>query len=286
MKDFKYEHFNTIYDFNNAIKTRAVNSDFAGKESSRLKDDSGWFGTGTWDEAQELLEKGWNVKVEQMKSELEKFSRDVDVQRRKQIKSVAGYAPCVPNAIRGVPKSMLSSKPVQRKESRRTLRIVMNNTAIGNVGADELMKSGMTMLKLALLLEKSGVKTRIDVVPKMSFSRDEKNVCYGCSVTIKDYRQPFNLSKMSYPLAHASFFRRHGFRYLETMDGDMRKWVKSYGVSLSCHDKSEQKEYLDYVGFLKDGVVYIDFKDCQNADYNPETLAEMKEIKITQGVVR
>lgn len=286
MKDFKYEHFNTIYDFNNALKTRAVNDAFYNADHSQNRDDSGWRGTVTWDEAQKFLEKGWNIKVEQMKSELEKFSRKVDVQRRKQIKNVAGYAPCVPNAIRGVPKSMLSSKPVQRKENRRTLHIVMNNTAIQKVSADELMKSGMTMLKLALLLEKSGVKTRIDVVPKMSFRDEEKNTCYGCSVTIKDYRQPFNLSKMSYPLAHVSFFRRHGFRYLETMDGDMSEWVDKYGSSISRWDKSEQKEYLDYAGFLKDGVVYIDFKDCQNADYNPETLAEMKKIKITQGAVK
>lgn len=207
MKDFRYEHFNTIYEFENALRTRAVNNAFAGKDESHKKDHSDWRGTATYDEAQGLLEKGWNVKVEQMKSELEKFSRNVDVQRRKQIKSVAGYAPCVPNAIRGVPKSMLSSKPVQKKENRRTVRIVMNNTATSDVSADELMKSGMAMLKLALLLEKSGVKTRIDIVPKMSFRSDTKSVCYGCSVTVKDYRQQFNLSKISYPLAHVSFFQ-------------------------------------------------------------------------------
>lgn len=59
----------------------------------------------------------------------------------------------------------------------------------------------------------------------------------------------------------------------------MEKWADTYGSSISCYDKSKQKEYLDYAGFLKDGVVYIDYKDCQTAGYLPEKLAELKGIK-------
>ncbi len=276
--DFKYEHFNSIYDFEKAVNGRSVNEYFTNYEKSHQKDTS-WTKTESYDEAQNLLMNGWSTEIENIDRELRKFTSTIQVKRNKQIKSVAGHAPCVPNAIRGVPKSMIATKVVKKNEKKRAVHIILNNTASGGTQSDELMQSGMTVLKLAYVLDRMGVRTKIDVIPKMSI-KDKS--CYGCTVSIKDYRQPFNLSKIAYPLAHVSFFRRHGFRYFETMEGFSNSdMAATYGSSM-MNWKGEKiaDEYFKFAGFMKDDVVYIDLTDVRNADFDYVKLAENKGIAL------
>ena len=162
MTDYKFEQFNSIYDFENALK-RPVNEFFQGNQNSYNKD-----------------------------KELKKYETFLQVKKNKIIKNIAGYAPCVPNAIRGVPKSMYAIKKVDSKKKNKTVHLVINNTNTHQVSNEDLLKTGMVFLKLAILLEKNDIRTRIDIVPKMSKKDDS---IYGCSVKIKDYNQSFNLSK-------------------------------------------------------------------------------------------
>lgn len=275
--DFRYEHFNSIYEFESALKERPINSDFADCICSKDKGNFDFFQTETYEESEELLEKGWNVKIDEMKKELENFSRKVEVQRTEYYKNVAGFAPCVPNSIRGVPKSMIASKKINSTKNDKTLHLIINNCGSSKVSGETLMKSGMSVLKLAILLEKAKVKTKIDIVPKAAYKGDS---CYGCTVNIKDYKQPFNLSKIAYPLAHTSIFRRQGFRWLETQKGDLKKWTNSYGFSLVKCTEEEKINYMEYAGFLKDGVIYIDLEDTMKADFDPYKLAELKNIAL------
>ena len=203
--------------------------------------------------------------------ELKKYETFLQVKKNKIIKNIAGYAPCVPNAIRGVPKSMYAIKKVDSKKKNKTVHLVINNTNTHQVSNEDLLKTGMVFLKLAILLEKNDIRTRIDIVPKMSKKDDS---IYGCSVKIKDYNQSFNLLKMAYPLAHTSFFRRQGFRYFETLSGDMAKFVGGYGTSIVRCENNEKEDYLKSVGLRKDGIIYLDYNDCVKSDYNPEKIYE------------
>ena len=275
--DFKYEHFNSIYDFEKALQ-KPVNEFFIGREESHQKDFD-FTKTESYEEADGFLKNGWNAEIENIEHELKKFSNTITVKRSRQIKSVAGYAPCVPNAIRGVPKSMIATELVNRIEKRRFVHIIFNNTATGFTESDVLMKSGLTVLKLALVLDRMNVRTKIDISPKMSI---KGNSCYGCTVSIKDYRQPFNISKIAYPLAHVSFFRRHGFRYFETLEGfSNSEMARAYGSSVVMH-KDEQivKDYFKFAGFVKDDTVYIDFEDVCHAYFDYKKLAELKGISL------
>lgn len=276
MKDFRLEKFNSVYEFENAINTRPTNEAFT-ECASKTKGDEYFYQTSNYDEANDYLLKGWNAKIEELRGAMEKFSSKIVVERKRQIKSVQGFLPCVPNAIRGVPKAMYSYSKVQEKQKRRTLHLVLNSCSTGGTSGEDLLYAGLTVLKVAMILDKMGVRTKIDVVPKMSY--EGSNKCYGCTVTVKEYRQPFNYSKMAYPIANPSFFRRHGFRWLEVQEGDMRDWVGGYGRSIHKCSKSEQNEYLKWAGLLEDGTVYIDFDDCRGADYDPIKLMENKGIK-------
>ena len=274
MKIVKYEEFSDIYAFEKALNVREVNTLFKNNQSS-ITGSMDFTGTKDWNEAQSLLNNGWAPKVEKIKNELKKFSIQVERDRNKIIKSIAGFAPCVPNAIRGVPKSMLAVKTVPKKQ--RVVKLVINNTIKWSISSEKLMESGVLFLKLALLLEKCGIKTEILIVPKLS----EVNCkVYGCSVKIKDYKQPFNISKMAYPIAHTSLFRRHGFRWWEVIDSPLPSEATEYGCSLVYLNDYEKKEVLHKLNFDAKDTIYLDFNDAVGADFNVENLIKNKGIKI------
>lgn len=276
--DFRYEHFKSIYDFERVLNERPVSAPFEGHETSHDKGRDSFFKTVDFDEAQNLLEKGWDAKIGDIEDEMKKFLRLVVVKKSKQVKSVAGFAPCVPNAIRGVPKSMFATRILPKKETKRSVHIVFNNSANAQTEADDLIKSGLTVLKLAYILDRHGIRVKIDMVPKMSYNNES---VYGCTVNIKEYRQPFNLLKIAYPLAHVSFFRRHGFRYLETLPEIKNKgFVGGYGSSMIYADKKIKDAYFKFAGFLSDDVVYIDFKDVSESGFEYQKLAEAKGIEV------
>lgn len=278
--DFVYKHFKNIYEFEMFVNNSPTNKLFSekGECSSQRFDEDGWAGTATYEEADGFLKNGWNTEVEKLDCELKKFSHTVLTMRKKPIKNVCGFAPIVPNAIRGVPKSMLSYRTQEREQKRRTIHIIVNNNAAGNTSSEVLMKCGLTVLKFSMLLNKQNARTRIDVIPILPVMNKSM---YGCTVMLKDYKQPFNLSKLAYPLAHTSFFRRHGFRWLETMDGmKNRDMTKNYGYSLKKADEKIKEAYFKFAGFMEKDCVYIDVEDCKKAEYDPLNLAKLKQIAL------
>lgn len=274
-----YEHFKSVYEFDSVLNNRKVNPIFfkSGCLSSHRADGSTWSGTKDFPEAQEFMLNGWNAKISQMKEEMMKYSQKVIVQRQKMLKSVVGYIPCVPNAIKGVPKSMYAFEKKEREEKRNTIHLVFNSNAACGFSSEQLLKCGLTVLKLAMILDKSKIRTQIDVVPFMSFNGSE---AVGCTIQIKDYRQSFNFSKMAYPIANPAFFRRHGFNYLEKTQGISNSWKDGYGRSLAMCSESQKEKYLKFAGLADKNVVYIDIQDCSSADYDPIKLAVSKGIKI------
>ena len=269
-----FENFKNIYEFEKTLKARPVKEIFQKEIASADTKDFDFYQTKDFDEAETLLKDGWNPQIDYIKKELNKFAVGVNRSYNKQIKSIAGFAPCVPNAIRGVPKSMISTKKVEKKQ--RTVHLVINNCTRGSTSGEALMKSGLLFMKLAMLLEKNNIRTKIDVVPKMS--KTDTGI-FGCSVTIKDYKQPFNISKIAYPLAHVSFFRRHGFRWWETIDAPMNENALGYGKSIMFLDKSEKQKYLKYAS-LTDNILYVDYQDALDAGNDLEKLIKNKQIKI------
>ena len=272
-----YEHFKSVYEFDSVMGNRKTNPIFEPVLSSHREEDSRWAGTKDFPEAQDFMLNGWNAKIKQMREEMMKYSQKVIVQRQKMLKSVVGYIPCVPNAIKGVPKSMYFFEKKEREEKRNTIHLVFNSNASCDYSSERLLQCGLTVLKLAMILDKSKIRTRIDVVPFMSFDERE---AVGCTIQIKDYRQSFNFSKMAYPIANPAFFRRHGFNYLEKTQGISESWKSGYGCSLAMCCSSLKEKYLKFAGLAENNVVYIDIHDCLSANYDPLKLALTKGIKI------
>lgn len=275
MKKYRIEHFKSIYEFESALKSRPINKDFDISDGSADTHKSNWFQTKDYDEAEELLLNGWNAKIDELKGTLEKFSRKVAVQQRITENNVVGFMPNVPRAIKGYPDSMFSHREVNKTETRNTIHIIYSMSSCAGTSGNQLLQAGLAILKMAMILDKSNIRTKIDLVPFESY---EGGDYIACTVGIKDYRQSFNFSKMAYPIANPSFFRRHGFRYLETLSGDLYKWSCGYGGN--TYGRSDTSEYLKQAGFADEGTIYITYDDCRRGDYDPMKIMNSKGIKI------
>lgn len=274
----RYETFKSVYEFEKTLNQRPVNKDFGETKeecSSSRKGNTSWYQTKSYEEADDLLVNGWNAKIGELKSEIEKFSSAIVIKRRRQQKSVVGFMPCVPNAIKGVPKAMISYTKKERLEKLNTKHIIYSNCECAGTSGDTLLKAGLTILKMAMILDKSNVRTKIDIVPFESYADGD---FIGCSVNIKEYRQPFNYSKMAYPIANPSFFRRHGFRYLETLSGNLKNWTCGYGGRVTGRGR-ESEEYYEKAGYRRDNAIYIGVGDCEKANFDPEKLMTNMGIK-------
>ena len=79
---------------------------------------------------------------------------------------------------------------------------------------------------------------------------------------IKNWRQPSNPLKISYPLVHPSFFRRHGFRWLETApELTDRAFIGTYGRPLDVAEGcsvADRRHWLKEQGILQDGWFYTE----------------------------
>lgn len=275
MEKYRIEHFKSIYEFESALKSRPINEAFNISRGSSDTKRSEWFQTKDYDEAEDLLLNGWNAKIGEMKGSLEKFSRKVAVQQRITENNVVGFMPNVPRAIKGYPDSMFSHREIKKSETRNTVHIIYSMSSSAGTSGEDLLQAGLAILKMSMILDKSNIRTKIDLVPFESYCGGDY---IACTVGIKDYRQSFNYSKMAYPIANPSFFRRHGFRYLETMSGNLDKW--SFGYGGAVHGNSDTKDYLKKAGFTDDNVIYITFGDCENANYDPMVIMNNKGIKI------
>lgn len=290
MPDSIFEEFSSVYKFINTVNTRPMNEVFKDKDmpdsqKTEYGDNDGdlWSGTRTYKDANDLIAKGWNTGVAEMKQALKVFKRNVIVTRNKQSKSICGYAPSVGDAIIGVPKSMIKTEKHKALKKQKVCRIVYMKSVAASVKASDLMQYGLTVLKMCMLLDLQNTKTRIDVLPIAVFTTGEHSVVAPI-VTIKDYRQPFNLLKMAYPIAHVSFLRRHGFRYLETVcDLHDDGFRVAYGKPLHILKDRSKKDYDDAIEKItgkSENTIYIDMDDILRSDCNPYRLAELKGIGI------
>ena len=289
MPDAIFEEFKTVYKFVDAVNTRPLNGVFKkrGIASHEIEDaeadGSWWSGSKCYEDADDLLIKGWDTGVAKIKSGLAVFKRNVSTTRYKQCKSICGYAPSVGDAVIGVPKSMINKKQYKALKKQKVCRIIYEKSVSASTKESVLMEYGLTVLKMCMLLDLQNTKTRIDVLPTAVFTRETQSIVAPI-VTIKDYRQPFNLLKMAYPIAHVSFLRRHGFRYLETVPGlSDTNFAEGYGKPLHIWKDWSKTAYDSAIKKIigkSENTVYIDADDIRRSDCNPYRLAELKGIGI------
>ena len=155
---FYFETFKNVFDFEKVIGERPTTE---GWENHSETNSKSFTGTESWEEAENLMKYGYEVAEKKLKMDCSKFN--TPRARVKTVASVAGFAPIVPNAIMGVPKTMFMNKRVLQKA--RTVRIILDNTECCGVSSESLLESGSVMLNIVALFERAGVRCNVDLIP-------------------------------------------------------------------------------------------------------------------------
>lgn len=216
--------------------------------------DWGGFAGATREETYKMLREGYQPVVDALKSKM-RFTVGGQSKRFKTFNSVEGFAPIVPNAIMGLPNSMINSRmtPIKTK----VLDVYCEMTVSSYVSSKDLIKAGQKILGVIMEMEAQGY--RFNLYCTQGYYGPSTG-CDMLCVKVKSANQPMDLKRMSFPLAHTSFFRGIGFDWYSKFPKGT--WRSGYGqpISSSKSQKDIQEEYRKLFG--KNAIYFSASKIC------------------------
>lgn len=269
---YKYitrEDFSSLDQLMRELGKRKNNKFMRNKFGSK-EGDEGFTGTKSWEEAIDLLANGYTDILSQMKSDVKAKSKITSnsmatVNHPIPRTAIVGYSPCVPNAILGLPNSMITVERVPMK--RKTLSILYQMGACANEAPSFFEEAGAALLSAINLIEMAGIQTQL----KLCFFPAQKNdELLFPTVVIKNYGERFSLQKVSFPLAHTSMFRRIGFKWLETSPDVKTDFSIGYG-----RPTAESSEELSGILSLDKNTRLINIRDIHKVKCSVEEILKL-----------
>lgn len=241
---FIYESYSSIEKLLKTISGRENNEAMKGEDHSVRKGKKDFTGTESFEEATKLMLNGWDEKLAEVRQKFDTIAREnatTEVGRIRPSTGVVGYAPCVPNAIRGLPNSMITSERVPQKV--KCISLIYNSGVDAGWSQNEIIDCGIAVLKLVNNLELKGYRVKLE---------QEAYSCNGgkddafMHVQLKDFRQPIDIKKLCFPLIHPSMLRRICFKWIETVPGlTDRGFRGGYGSPLGWNYERNRQYLLD-----------------------------------------
>lgn len=262
------DRFEDINVFLRTIKSRPLNDivfkdypDGYGSSGS----DKNFYMTKNYQESEEIMKIGYKEGLEELKKAEKNIPVCSKVSKAVPTASVIGYTPHVPNAIAGIPCSMISHKQVVMKD--KMLSIVYDMTASWREEAKDFVKAGRVLLSFIEMVESRGYRVKLDMMLSACKNK-EKSVAL---VKAKDFRQPVNPLKLSYMMLHPSFLRRQGLKWTETNpDITDREFRSGHGCALyhECgNDTRRESRWLKDNGVIGVNDVFVSYYDLKNTDH-------------------
>lgn len=272
------ETFNSIEQMITVLDKRSPNKIWEGKSQTSNDEGGGFLGTKTYADAVELIKKGWEDPVKELKTAQTalRVKANGSTLKTRPRNSVVGYAPCVPAAILGLPESMIATERTPQKI--KAVSIIYCSDASAGTATKEFLKCGAVVLNIVNELELKGYRVRL-VNEFTGAERD--NEALISRVVLKDWRQPLDLKKITFPLAHSAMCRRFSFRYTETQP-ELRNtgWRPGYGRPIGSRGYAKVVEAYRKEGLLTDNEYYLNLQMVQKNDYDMQKVMEQAGMKL------
>lgn len=164
--------------------------------------------THSYTEAEELLVNGWEEKIEM----INKIKTPVTINKFKKttVNDFVGFVPNVPNAIQNIPKTMITDNGLKKNNF---MDIFYDMGSNWSTKAEDIQEAAISLLKAIQILEKNKIRVKLKV--SIYIGRNDGQIV-GSALKLKEYNETISLYKILFPMCHPSFFRRIGFRWLET----------------------------------------------------------------------
>lgn len=262
------EHFTSIHQMLTVTNSRENNSIMRGEDSSTTGSES-FTGTSSWEEAMYLFEHGYTEILPKIKAGVAAGIKKTEmVQRRRTSTGVVGYAAHVPNAIMGLPNSMIYTQSTPQKI--KAISICYCITRNAGTEVQEFINSGIAVLNVINRLELNGCRVNLKIM--FYCAKSGNDYAFG-TVDVKDFREHLDLQKLCFPIANPSMFRRFGFKWIETCKGLKESgWACGYGSQIASDNKVLQD-------WLQDNEFYIDLPYTKKYNYDADKIIESMNIK-------
>jgi hypothetical protein len=234
--------FNNIGDLVDHCNTGICNTK-SFPERHSVKGTKSFTMTSNYSEAQELLLNGWDEGAKKLTSKLNIANRSLQTKEvRKMIYDIVGFQANVPLYLQGVPTNMVNYKKV--KKEQKVITLVKSVTYLAMVSAERIMEDSIKFLQIVQAIEAKGIRVNIDVVNHTVLGSSNEEMLMR--VRIKKASERLNISKMSFPLLHPSFFRRIIFRVMEDELRVKGSWGHGYGRPASPSDTTKHLAKGEY----------------------------------------
>jgi hypothetical protein len=181
---------------------------------SQMYGNSSFFWTDTFAEAGELWQKGWQDGAERVNRHRDQFSAFIAAAKAAKAKrfawEVTGDYVDVGRYMTGEPECFGCDVDEGDNVTSRVVSIRLNNCVSAAVDASIICARGLAVLVAVDLLEACNIRCEVVI----GTATRQGNVVES-NVTIKKAGESAEPSAIAFNVAHPSFFRRFGFRFME-----------------------------------------------------------------------
>lgn len=212
------------------------NEAFSIKDSeAESASDTKFTGTENLAAADELLLKGYDAGVAALQNYIKNVKRNYKTVTTLK-NDVCGFIPNIGAYLTGDPRNMMNITTRRVNAHSKVLNLIVCVTVSGGVSSDTIIDINGKILQNVIELERSGYNVNLYVVDLTTYKKHESTCIM---VKIKSSNERLNLLKVSYPLVHPSFLRRHIFavqerlsdiegtygRYMDMSSADLEKYT-------------------------------------------------------------
>lgn len=207
------ERYNSIAEFQKALKRKKIGEIYDETEEGRAD----FYGTNTHEEANKLLVNGdvfTATTIENCTSN-KKFNRTTNTIKQ----DFCGFAPNVGAVVSGSPINMYNVKRTTYRNTK-VLNLIYFIGASCVVSKKEIAAAGAKLLNIINTLEARGYRINLFAArcaTPIINGKIQKNSLLNLAIKIKDSGKHLNITKIAYPIAHPAFFRRHCFKWTDTV---------------------------------------------------------------------
>lgn len=184
-------------------------------ENGRVFSQSGNYastGTENYAEADKMITSGYPEGLKALKA----VTADKTPKRASYdvYKSQIGFLPSVGDVVAGNPVNMYNIRKSVRATTK-VVDVVIDNNYGCDATTEEIERNAVEITTAVLRLEKSGYRVGLHILYGGVHYKDDDTYFI---VTLKKSNQKIDLHRLSYPMLHPSFFRRHGFAIFERLN--------------------------------------------------------------------
>lgn len=235
------EEFDNVSELLDKSNTRPINFD-----EDRYGD--------SFEKAKEMLKYGCDEKIDFMKEAINPKLNGA-INKITFVNDVVGFAPIVPNAIKGIPQAMINN--VKRPVKSKIINIVFNAGTPWFVEENEVFAYGQKVLNKIINLEMQGFRVKLYSLLTFNTRDDSNNYSYFLKLLIKRENQPLDVKRIIFPMLKDKMQRQIAFDWYRKLPGALE--LAGYGKELTTFSESERKTLLNPIS--EKNTYYICYND-------------------------